>query len=184
MTKKYIKLIFFSLTIVLIAAFVVADPVSAGSVSYNMLWGGTEGNVQAATGLGNTDPRIIIANIIRIALGFLGIIAVLIIIYGGWLWMTAAGEASPVDKAKKTLVSAVIGLIIILMSFALASFILNNLLAATGGNTCNVGDPPRSCGCYGTQVCQADGTWGACSNVCGGGDVCCPLTGCQLPPCR
>ncbi|OGF26244.1 hypothetical protein A2303_03540 [Candidatus Falkowbacteria bacterium RIFOXYB2_FULL_47_14] len=187
MLKKRNKIIFIAFTVVItliaVGFVVCTHPVLAQSAADNMLWGGTEGNVQTATGLGNTDPRVIVANVIRIALGFLGVIAVVLIMYGGWLWMTSNGNAAQLEKAKKTLVAAVIGLIIILMSFAIASFVLNSLLSATGGNACNPGDPPRSCGCYGTQVCQADNTWGPCSGVCGGGDVCCPLTGCQAPPC-
>src|SRR3989338_10529513 len=63
------------------------------------------------TGLSNEDPRIIAANIIRIVLGFLGIVAVSLIIYAGWMWMTAAGSADKIEKAKKILISAVIGLV-------------------------------------------------------------------------
>ena len=58
-------------------------------------------NYGAAIGLGDADPRDIIVNVIKIALSFLGIIAVLIIMYGGWLWMTANGDAAKIDKAKK-----------------------------------------------------------------------------------
>ncbi|MEA3463824.1 MAG: IPT/TIG domain-containing protein [Patescibacteria group bacterium] len=85
-----------------------------------------------ATGLGTADPRVIAANIIRVALGFLGIIAVCLIMYAGWLWMTAEGNEKKIDKAKKVLLSAVIGLIIVLSAFAIASFVLNKLLEATG----------------------------------------------------
>src|SRR3990167_7799287 len=99
----------------------------------------------AGTGLGVADPRIIAANIIRIALGFLGIIAVGLIIYAGWLYMTAAGEADKIEKAKKILIGAVIGLVICLASFAIASFILNKLIGATtGGGDGTVCDPPCS----------------------------------------
>src|SRR3989339_876844 len=138
MPIKHKKIIVLSLTVVIIAIitgfFVASEPVSAGSVADNMLWGGQEANVQAATGLGNTDPRIIIANIIRVLLGFLGIIAVLLIMYAGWLWTTSAGDDSKINKAKQTLTAAIVGLIIILMSFAIVSFILSRLLGATTYN--------------------------------------------------
>ena len=96
------------------------------------------------TGLGVQDPRVIAANIIRIVLGFLGIIAVGLIIYAGWLWMTAAGEPEKIEKAKKILIGAVIGLVICLASFAIASFILSRLIGATGGGDGTVCDPPCS----------------------------------------
>ncbi|MFA5359759.1 MAG: Ig-like domain-containing protein [Patescibacteria group bacterium] len=90
------------------------------------------------TGLSNSqDIRVIIAKIIRIVIGFLGIIAVGLIIYAGWLWMTSGGNEEKVEQAKKTLTNAVIGLIIIIASFAIASFILNKLIAATGGDMAN-----------------------------------------------
>ena len=103
--------------------------------------GGDIDSVETAIGLSRTDPRIIIARIINIALGFLGIIAVGLIIYAGWLWMTAGGEAQKIEKAKKILIGAVIGLLIILASFALVSFILSRLLDATGGGPGGPGGP-------------------------------------------
>ncbi len=92
---------------------------------------GTEYGV--ATGLASADPRIILARIVQIFLGFLGIVAVGFIIYGGFLWMTSAGDESRVDKAKQVLKNAVIGLLIVLSAFAVTTFVLNKLLAATGG---------------------------------------------------
>ncbi|MFA5359760.1 MAG: Ig-like domain-containing protein [Patescibacteria group bacterium] len=93
----------------------------------------------AGTGLGDTDPRIIAARIIRIFLGFLGIIAVSLVMYAGWMYMTAEGDSEKVEKAKKILVGALIGLVICLASFAIASFILNSLLDATGASNNNSG---------------------------------------------
>jgi len=95
-------------------------------------------NYPEGTGLSNAlDIRIIIAKIIRVVLGFLGVIALALIIYAGWLWMTSGGEEEKIEQAKKILTNAVIGLIIILSAFAIASFILNKL---TGGG--DLGDKP------------------------------------------
>ena len=89
-------------------------------------------NYGAATGLGQQDPRQTVANVIRIALSFLGIVAVVIVLWGGVLWMTAAGSSEKVDSAKKVLFSGLIGLIIILSAFALTQFVINQLIGATG----------------------------------------------------
>ena len=43
-------------------------------------------------GLPTTDIRLVVARIIRVALGLLGIVAVVLIIYGGFIWMTAGGN--------------------------------------------------------------------------------------------
>lgn len=83
------------------------------------------------TGLTSTDIRITIANIIRTAMGLLGIIAVLIVLYGGFKWMTAQGDTKAVDEAKKVLIAGIIGLIIIVSAYAIATFVINSLVAAT-----------------------------------------------------
>ncbi|MDA3839930.1 MAG: hypothetical protein PF572_02470 [Patescibacteria group bacterium] len=90
-------------------------------------------NSAAGIGLSDTDPRIIVARVIRVILGFLGIIALVLILYAGWMYMTSAGAPDKVDKAKKILSSAAIGLIIILSAFAIATFIINALLGASMG---------------------------------------------------
>jgi len=88
--------------------------------------------IGAETGLAATPLPILIARIIRIFLSVLGIIAVVLIIYGGFLWMTAGGDEDKVKKAKTVLRNTVIGLVIIFSSYAITTFILNALLRATG----------------------------------------------------
>lgn len=80
------------------------------------------------TGLSNTDPRTIASNIIKIALSFLGILAVIIILIGGFKWMTAAGNEDGIADAKKILIAGVIGLVIILASWGIANFVLTTLM--------------------------------------------------------
>lgn len=87
-----------------------------------------------ATGLGNQDPRETAANIIKAALGVLGIVSVVIVLWGGVLWMTAGGSDEKVGSAKKILFSGIIGLVIILSAFALTNFVINQLITATGTN--------------------------------------------------
>jgi hypothetical protein len=139
----------FIIIMIMAAAFLFLSPspALAQSSANNMLWGGYEGNVQQTTGLGTTDIRIVIAKIIRYLLGFLGIIAVLLIMYAGWLWMSSGGNEEKVARAKKTLINAVIGLVIIIASFGIVTFILNRLLgAATGMGGPGPGPGPGSPG--------------------------------------
>jgi len=84
------------------------------------------------TGLVKADPRIIIANIIRVILGFLGVVFLSLIMYGGFLWMTAGGTDEKRLKARKVLASAVVGLIIVISSYAIVSFVVSRLGEATG----------------------------------------------------
>ncbi len=98
--------------------------------------------VGSEIGLSAEDPRLIAARIINIALGFLGIITLVIILYAGFQWMTSGGDADKVAQAQRRLRNAVIGLIIILSSYALTSFIVRSLTEATGfGEGTGVGAP-------------------------------------------
>ena len=97
------------------------------------------------TGLGSQDIRITIMKIIRIVLGFVGIIAILIILYGGFVWLTSGGNAEKVETAKRILRNAVIGLIIIFSAFAIVSFIISQLETALGIGGGGPGGPPSPC---------------------------------------
>lgn len=88
----------------------------------------------AGVNLGQKDLKEVIANIINIILAFLGVIAVVLFIYAGWLWMTAQGDAAKVEKAKKIMIDTTIGLAITLSAYAIASFILRALFNGTFGN--------------------------------------------------
>ena len=87
-------------------------------------------SVAESSGLATDSLPILIAKIIRFSLGVLGVLVVLIIIYCGWLYMTAHGEKTNVEKAQKIFRNAAIGLLLIFGSFAITSFILSKLLEA------------------------------------------------------
>lgn len=99
--------------------------------------------------LGGGDIRVIVINIIRVALSLLGIAAVLIVLYGGFVYMTAQGDAEKIGQARKILVNGTIGLAIILSSFAIVQFIFSSLQGAIiGDNPGNNGgnnDPVVGC---------------------------------------
>lgn len=90
------------------------------------------GYIQNNIGMGTQDVRITIANIIRVMMGLLGLAAVIIIIYGAVMYMTSAGELEKIKTAKKLLTGAVIGLVIVLSAFAIASFIISSIQQAAG----------------------------------------------------
>ncbi len=76
--------------------------------------------------------REIVLTIVEYALKFLGLLAVIMIIYGGFLYVTSAGDTTKTDTAKKIIIYAIIGIIVILVSYALVNTILG---AAQSGNT-------------------------------------------------
>lgn len=79
-----------------------------------------------------TDLPTIIGRIIYILLSLVGIVLLGIILYAGFLWMTAAGDEKQVTQAKDRIRNAVIGLIIIASSFAITAFIMSQLTGEGG----------------------------------------------------
>lgn len=67
---------------------------------------------------------LIIGEFVNIALSFAGIIFMIILLYGGWLWGTARGNEEQVSKAESLIRNAVIGIIITFTAFAISNFIL------------------------------------------------------------
>lgn len=88
----------------------------------------------ANTGLGNSDLEGTIGTLIRTVIRFLGIIAVLVVLYGGFKWMTAAGSDDKVADAKKIMIAGLIGLVIVLTALAITNFIIAQILGATSAN--------------------------------------------------
>ena len=83
---------------------------------------------------GTADLRDTIVSLINVLLGFLGIIAVIIILWGGFQWMTAAGNEEKVSSARTTIIAGVIGLAIIIASFAISRFVIQSFSSATGSS--------------------------------------------------
>lgn len=73
---------------------------------------------------GQTGLRGIVLTIINFFLTFLGLLAVIMVIYGGFLYVSSAGNEENVNKAKKILLYAVIGIVVIIVSFALVNTLL------------------------------------------------------------
>lgn len=128
-----LKIITIMFSAILLAGFLgISGPASA-QVNVDVRLSSPDLGVEypGYSGLTNADPRIIVAKIIRVILSILGILLVALIIYGGFLWMTAAGNSEQVGKAKTIIISSVIGLVIILSAYALASFVMVKILGAT-----------------------------------------------------
>jgi len=97
----------------------------------------THGLDDAATGAGlpvigvtgtyaegtTVDMPSLIGKYIGYILSFLGIIFFVLMIYAGFLWMTARGEEAQVEKARTLIYQAVIGLIIVLSAYAITNYV-------------------------------------------------------------
>ena len=80
---------------------------------------------QYETQLTNADLTVVIGRIVKIVIGFLGLIAVVIILIGGFQWMTSGGDSEKIANARKLMTNGVIGLFIIVVAYAIALFIMN-----------------------------------------------------------
>jgi len=90
---------------------------------------GTQTGLKGST----TDLPTIIGKIIKIALSWLGIIALLLVIAGGFMWMTSGGNEDKIKKAKSLMINAFIGLAIILLSYVIAHFVIEKIQSVSGG---------------------------------------------------
>lgn len=80
---------------------------------------------KAAAGCGTTgtvvDP---VNNIINVAIGLVGVAAVIVIIIGGITYTTSQGDPGKTKRAKDTILYGVIGLVIAILAFAIVNFII------------------------------------------------------------
>ena len=102
----------------------VLPMVAGAAASLGIEWGGS-------TGLGSRDLKATITSVLNVLLGFLGIIAVIVILLGGFKWMTAGGNEDKVGEAKKLIGAGVVGLVIILAAYAIATFVISTISEAT-----------------------------------------------------
>jgi len=84
-----------------------------------------EPTIGTTFGMGTADLEDTVIQIVQWVLGFLGLVAVIMILIGGFQWMTAGGNEEKVASAKKIISAAVIGLIIVLLAWAIVIFVIS-----------------------------------------------------------
>ena len=84
-------------------------------------------SVLDAAGCGNSVKALpdVVTIILNVVIGLAGLVSVIFIIIGGLNYMTSSGEAAKIEKAKKTILYAVIGLVVCALSFAIANFAID-----------------------------------------------------------
>jgi len=95
-----------------------ADKPNLGQQITNQIDAGAE-----VSGLGRQDSRIAVAGVIQILLSIVGITFTILMVFSGYTLLTAAGDESKVEKAKKTVTAAVIGLTLTLGAYSLTTFL-------------------------------------------------------------
>lgn len=79
----------------------------------------------------NTSFAETLGTIVKVALSFVGIIFLSLMVYAGFLWMTARGETDQVDTAKKIITQSVIGLAITVGAYSITAFVVPAILSKT-----------------------------------------------------
>lgn len=77
------------------------------------------------------SPAEVVVNIINFSLGIIGILALVMFIYGGFVILTAHGNADQFKKGTHTLMYAVIGMVVILTSYSVLEYLFENVFNFT-----------------------------------------------------
>jgi hypothetical protein len=148
---------------------VLTTPVFALADSYG--FDTAAGKAIPKTVAGSTTAPEIIGKIVGVGLSMLGVIFFLLILYAGFLWMTAMGDKGKIDQSKSILETAAVGLMIVLASYAIATFLFSNIAGSgTGSSTSTTGNTPPASGfagycCIDNRSCQPDGGDQSCGGV-------------------
>ncbi|MDA3839503.1 MAG: pilin [Patescibacteria group bacterium] len=110
--------IFFVFLFIISPALAQCPPSSRGESSSEVC---IDNPIQTAT------PQQLIGKVIAAVLGISGSLALLMFVYGGFVWMLSGGNSEKVTKGKNTLVWAAIGLVVIFSSYALVNAIFTGL---------------------------------------------------------
>lgn len=123
------KKLFLTSSLSLFALFValpaLAQDLGTGQGSILQKAGGEAGFSADTT---ETTFAEILGTVVQTALSFVGIIFLSLMVYAGYLWMTARGEQDQIEKAKKVITASIIGLIITVGAYSITAFVILRIL--------------------------------------------------------
>ena len=111
-----------------LAAFAAYDASSTGLAA-------TGSQAGLDTTPGTQQLPIVIGTVIKTALGVVGIVFLVLMVYAGYIWMIARGDEAKVEKAKDTIVNCIIGIVIVVGAYAITSYIVTALNKGGAGTT-------------------------------------------------
>jgi hypothetical protein len=91
----------------------------------------TDATCSSTTGNGSTDVNKIITDVINIFSVAVGVIAVIMIIVGGFRYITSGGDSTKISSAKNTIIYALIGLVVVALAQLIVKFVLNKVSSTT-----------------------------------------------------
>jgi len=124
------KILIYTLVLVCFFAF-VSNFALASTAQEIAKQGLATTNAQAK--LSEGDPATTIGAMLSVLLSILGLVFVIICVYAGITWMTAAGDADNVKKARSMLIQGALGLAVTLAAYALTSFVVDRIGGAVAG---------------------------------------------------
>lgn len=142
MLKKRLKTVFtsaFLALFVILSSLTFADTAAAADTPPAPATGltGATGKLKnigdTVYGPNNAKPiEKVVGGIIQTGLTLIGVIFLVLTVYGGFIWMTARGEEAEAKRAKGILTMALIGLLVVVGAYAITAFVVGRLLVAGG----------------------------------------------------
>lgn len=127
MKRSHLLFLFSFLAVIAVGLFVFVDVTVA---QY-----GLDETADAAGLTQYNDPvPVVIGNVVGAALSLIGVLFFILMVYGGIIWMLARGKEDQTKKALDTIIAAVIGIIIVLASYAITDFVLRSVEEGDGSS--------------------------------------------------
>lgn len=130
MKKSFLQILPVSVSIFLF----VTIPALAQNSAAEQIKEGLKTTGEGGAGYSTIPIEQLIGQLIQVVLGIVGVLFLVLTVYAGILWMTAAGEGKRVQTAKDILRNSLIGLVVIIAAYALTTFIVDALVKASGSS--------------------------------------------------
>ncbi|MDD3102071.1 MAG: pilin [Patescibacteria group bacterium] len=122
MTKKFYFLLI--LNCLVVGSLLLIHPCMAQNAANTANTVVSEEELELPQPLGHRSIPVIIGDVLKYILGFVGVIALVMFIYGGFTWMTSGGNADKIKTGKNAIVWAILGMAFIFLSYAIVEFLL------------------------------------------------------------
>jgi len=116
------------LSVILVLPLAAGAAINTSDITKNLDLTAGQAGIQGGT----TDLPTVVGNILKVIIGMLGVLLVLLIVYAGFTWMTASGDAKKVETAKDRIKQAIIGLILIFAAYAITNFVIYQMTTVAG----------------------------------------------------
>ncbi|HNU81652.1 MAG TPA: hypothetical protein PKK65_02865 [bacterium] len=118
----------------------LAQSISIVDTTSTTTEGVNQGDTKYSTGDYTLDDIVMIAvRASRWILGIVGSLALLMFVYGGFMFLISSGSSDKISKAKAIIVAAVVGLIIVFSSYLIIQFVLKTIGINWDGTKTNIG---------------------------------------------